>query len=304
MRRFIVTVLLLMAGLWASAQAAETAPIRVLIVDGFSNHDWRLTTALIRGILEPTGLFTVTVSTAPNRATDPGWDAWKPPFAEQDVVIQTCNDIGGGPSWPVAVRQALADYVTKGGGLYVFHSANNAFVGWSEYEAMVGLLWRKKDQGTAIAIADDGNLMRIPSGEGLGTGHGKRFDCVVHQRGHHPIHAGFPAAWRAADMEVYYYARGPAENVEVLAFASEPKTAMSWPIEWTVTYGSGRVFVSTYGHVWKGDTQPVAMRCAAMQTIMIRAVQWLAGKPVTYPIPADFPSAEQTSIRGLIPVTP
>jgi hypothetical protein len=133
---------------------------------------------------------------------------------------------------------------------------------------------------------------------------GKRFDCVVHQRGHHPIHAGFPAAWRAADMEVYYYARGPAENVEVLAFATEPKTTMSWPIEWTVTYGSGRVFVSTYGHVWKGDTQPVAMRCAAMQTIMIRAVQWLAGKPVTYPIPADFPSAEHASIRGPIPVTP
>jgi type 1 glutamine amidotransferase len=265
MRRFIVTVLLLMTALWSSARAAETAP---------------------------------------NRATDPGWDTWKPPFAEQDVVIQTCNDIGGGPSWPVAVRQALTDYVTKGGGLYVFHSANNAFVGWSEYEAMVGLLWRTKDQGTAITIADDGSLMRIPSGTGLGTGHGKRFDCVVHQHGHHPIHAGFPAAWRAADMEVYYYARGPAENVEVLAFASEPKTKMSWPIEWTVTYGSGRVFVSTYGHVWKGDTQPVAMRCAAMQTIMIRAVQWLAGKPVTYPIPADFPSAEQTSIRGLIPVTP
>ena len=39
-------------------------PVRVLIVDGFSNHDWKLTTSLIEGILMPTGLFTVDVSTA------------------------------------------------------------------------------------------------------------------------------------------------------------------------------------------------------------------------------------------------
>ena len=47
---------------------AADAPIRVLIIDGFNNHYWKLTTALIRGIIEPTGLFTVTVSTSPPAA--------------------------------------------------------------------------------------------------------------------------------------------------------------------------------------------------------------------------------------------
>src|ERR1051325_7696252 len=72
--------------------------IHVLIVDGFSNHDWQLTTAFHRGIVEPTQLFDVSVSTAPPKADAPGWDAWRPKFADYDVVIQNCNDINGGPA--------------------------------------------------------------------------------------------------------------------------------------------------------------------------------------------------------------
>ena len=53
---------------------AAAAPIRVLIVDGFSNHDWRQTTALLRAILEPSGLFDVSISTTPPAAAPPGWD--------------------------------------------------------------------------------------------------------------------------------------------------------------------------------------------------------------------------------------
>lgn len=36
---------------------AETALIRVLVLDGFSNHDWRHTTRRIRGILDAAGGF-------------------------------------------------------------------------------------------------------------------------------------------------------------------------------------------------------------------------------------------------------
>jgi|SRR6516162_613165 len=43
------------------ANAAEH--IRVLIVDGFSNHDWKQTTVLLRGILKAAGGFEVSVST-------------------------------------------------------------------------------------------------------------------------------------------------------------------------------------------------------------------------------------------------
>ena len=43
------------------AGAEPARPLRVLIVDGYNNHDWQRTTRLVRGIIEPTGLFEVSV---------------------------------------------------------------------------------------------------------------------------------------------------------------------------------------------------------------------------------------------------
>ncbi len=291
-----------------AAEAAGSAPhepgrrIRVLIVDGFSNHDWRLTTALIRGILEPTQLFDVAVSTAPSTKDAPGWDAWRPKFSDYDVVIQNCNDIGGGPSWPREVQAAFERFVAAGGGIYVWHSANNAFPDWPAYNDMIGLGWRKKDFGVALAIDEHEQLVRLLAGEGRDTGHGSRIDTVVKRLGEHPIHAGLPRQWKTPDIEVYYYARGPAKNLEVLSYGFDPRTQMNWPLEWTVAYGKGRVYTSTFGHVWKGDTQPERMRCAGVQTIVVRALQWLAQREVTWPVPADFPTAEKISVRGEIPL--
>jgi type 1 glutamine amidotransferase len=278
---------------------ADKPKIRVLIVDGFSNHDWRQTTSLIRGILEPIGLFEIAVSTAPEKAGDPAWAAWRPKFSDYDVVIQNCNNINHGPSWPEPVKEAFTDFVRNGGGVYIFHSAENAFVGWKEYEKMVGLCWRQADYGTAIRVNEDGTLVRIPPGTGGGTDHGKRGDVLVTRLGDDPIHAGMPRAWLSPDMEVYFYARGPAENLQVLAYArdSKPGQGMLWPVEWTTTYGKGRVYISTYGHVWTGDVHPASMRCVAVQTIIPRAIQWLADRPVTIPVPKDFPGTNTVSIR-------
>ena len=302
-RPWLSLMALLLTSFSLSASPAS-AKIRVLIVDGFSNHDWRQTTAQIRGILAPTGLFAVAVSTAPETTNDPAaWAAWHPKFSGYDVVIQTCNDINHGPSWPEPVKKDFENYVRSGGGVYIFHSAENAFVGWKEYEKMVGLCWRKKDYGTAIRVTEDAQLMRIPPGEGTGTSHGKRGTVLVTCLGEHPIHAGLPQAWITPDLEVYYFARGPAENLQVLSYArdSKPGQGWLWPVEWTVQYGQGRVYISTFGHVWKGDVDPASMRCAAVQTIIPRALQWLAGRPVTFPAPPDFPGTNAVSIRP--PVT-
>lgn len=283
-----------------SARGAATEPkIRVLIVDGCSNHDWQLTTRCIRAILEPTGLFDVAVSTAPPTAASPGWDRWRPKFRDYDVVIQNYNDLGGGAPWPAEVRADFEAFVSKGGGVYVWHSGNNAFPDWPAYNRMIGLGWRKKDQGVALRIDDDESIVRIASGDGPDTNHGARFDALIVRLGDHPIHQGMPRRWKAANIEVYNYPRGPAEDVEVLSYArDEARTKLNWPIEWTVSYGKGRVYTSTLGHVWKGDVQPVTVRDAAVQTLLVRALQWLAKRPVTFPVPSDFPSETATSVRG------
>jgi hypothetical protein len=159
-----VSVLALSVCLSVQSAAASRSQrkIRVLIVDGFSNHDWRLTTELLRGILEPSGLFEVSVSTAPAAAVSPGWEQWKPSFSDYDVVIQTCNDIGGGPSWPREVQIAFEKFVQHGGGALVFHSGNNAFPDWAAYKQMIGLGWRKKTQGDALTVDQREKLVRIP----------------------------------------------------------------------------------------------------------------------------------------------
>jgi hypothetical protein len=305
LRRWIARASLF-AALFVAASVAMAAepprPIRVLIVDGFSNHDWRLTTRSIRAIIEPTKLFSVDVSTSPPTSAAPGWDEWRPDFAAYDVVIQHCNDINGGPSWPEPVQAAFEKFVRRGGGVYVWHSGNNAFPDWPAYNDIIGLGWRKKDFGWALVVADDGSLTRIPPGEGEDTGHGDRFDARIQRIGEHPIHRGLPRAWTAANIEVYYHVRGPAKRVEVLSFAHEPKTHLNWPIEWTVRYGRGRVYTSTLGHVWKGDVQPVTVRDAGVQTLLVRALQWLAKRPVTWPVPEDFPTSSATSIRGELPL--
>jgi len=77
---------------------------------------------------------------------------------------------------------------------------------------------------------------------------------------------------------------------------------MNWPLEWVVSYGQGRVYNSTFGHVWQDDVQPASMRCAGEQTLNLRAIQWQAKRPITVPVPKDFPTEAAVSIRPEIPL--
>jgi hypothetical protein len=272
--------------------------IKVLIVDGFSNHDWKLTTALTKKILTRSGLFHVDVSTSPPDVNYKAWEEWAPVFANYDVVIQNSNNIENPKiQWPRTVEMALEDYVKGGGGLYIFHSANNAFAHWPEYDRMIGLGWRKAEAGTALVIDAQQRVVRIPPGEGEGTSHGPRLDTLIHRIGQHPIHAGFPTQWLTPLLEVYTYARGPAQDLTVLSYAYDEKTDKNWPIEWVVAYGDGHVYNSTFGHVWKGDENPSSLRCVGFQTSLIRALEWLATGEVRWPVPPDFPGTERVSLQ-------
>ncbi len=291
-------------------EALDGSPLRVggrlraLIVDGFSNHDWQQTTAIARRILEDTGRFDVSVSTSPPTKEAAGWDTWRPAFGAADVVILNCNSLGGRPTWPREVEVALEQYVRQGGGLYILHSANNAFPHWAEYDRMIGLGWRGKDAGYALTVAADGSLTRIEPGVGSGTSHGPRVDAVIHVLGQHPIHAGYPRAWKTPQAEIYTYARGPAEELTVLSYARDAQTEKNWPMEWVVKYGRGAVYNSTLGHVWAGDDDPDSTRCVGFRTTLVRAAQWLATGRVTWPVPADFPTQDAVSCRGTRPKGP
>lgn len=272
------------------------SPIHVLIIDGFSNHDWKQTTAMTKWILEGSGRFDVDVTTIPSDSIELA--AWRPDFTKYAVVIQNTNNIHNpGLRWPSQAERALEKYVRRGGGLYILHSANNAFPHWKEYDKMIGLGWRPDTVGYALEIDSNKNIIRFSPGQGEGTGHGNRFNAIIEILNRHPINKDYPPQWKTANTEVYYFPRGPAENLTVLSYAYDSsRTHRRWPVEWVVTYGKGHVYNSTMGHLWKGDVYPPAYRCVGYQTTVIRAVEWLATGKVTYPLPDDFPTKDSISL--------
>lgn len=302
-RWFVMLVILSLAGdVRGQANPAPANPpkIRVLILDGFSNHNWRLNTRLLRGLLGPTGLFDVKVSTCPPMNA-PDWEKWQPDFSAADVVIQTCNDISQrpAPKWPDAVKAGFVEFVKKGGGVLVYHSGNNAFPDWPEYNDIIGIGWRPVTFGTALQMTEEGKITEVPPGQGRATGHAPRAEVLVRTLGEHPIHTGMPKTWKTPMLEVYYSARGPAKDVQILSYGLDPRFKEYWPLEWTVKYGEGRVYSSSFGHVWSDESetnQPVNLLAVDEQILIQRSLQWLAKRAVTVPIPANFPTAEKASL--------
>ncbi len=279
---------LAMAASWAgSSPAAE--PLKLLIIDGQNNHDWKAMTPPMKASLEKTGRFAVDVATTPDsRAPQAAWDSFRPEFSKYDVVLSNYN----GQPWPEPVQKALEKYVADGGGLVVVHAANNAFEGWTEWNKMIGLGWRGPGFGDRLTLDDKGQVVRTPKGEGPGAGHGPQHPYkIVVRDAEHPVTQGMPHEWLHARDELYHGQRGPAADMHILATAYSDKakggTGTNEPMIWTIPYGKGRVFTTVMGHVGGGDL--TSIQDPGFQTVVARGAEWAATGKVTLPIPADFP---------------
>ena len=119
----------------------------------------------------------------------------------------------------------------------------------------------------------------------------------------HPIMKGLPAAWLHANDELYSNLRGPAKNVTVLATAIAPTsmpngTGEHEPLLMAISYGKGRVFHDTLGHVGATQKEPIiAMNSVDYIVLLQRGTEWAATGSVTIPVPKDFPTADKTSVR-------
>jgi uncharacterized protein len=297
-RGMLLAAVVGLAGAGMSIEAQQgSAKIRTLLIDGASNHDWQLTTKVIQAVLAKDGRFDVTVLTVP--VADPAAvEALDPTFSNYDVVLQTYNNVNGAPLWSAKMQRGLEEYLRTGGGMFAYHAGNNAFQEWPEYSSMIGVGWRLASFGPAILVNDDGTTKIVPTGEGRNTAHGRRSDVLVTRLGDHPIHTGLPRQFMAADIEVYVYARGPAENLTTLSYGRDTMNLnLNHPLEWVVNYGAGRVYTSTLGHVWSKEGIQPSVRCAAYQTLLVRGLQWAAKRPVDQQAPPDFPTATNISIR-------
>lgn len=277
-------------GFGQPANAAD--PLKLLIVDGQNNHDWKAMTPPMKAYLEGTGRFKVDVATSPGqKAPKDAWDSFRPDFSKYDVVLSNYN----GQLWPKPVQESLEKYVANGGGLVVVHAANNAFPEWSSWNEMIGLGWRDPKFGDRVTVDDSGKVVRTPKGEGPGSGHGPQHSYkVVVRDSEHPVMKGMPESWMHAKDELYHGQRGPAKDMHILATAFSAKdkggTGTNEPMIWVIPYGKGRVFTTVLGHVGGGETQ--AIRCIGFETVVARGSEWAATGKVTLPLPDKFPKDE------------
>lgn len=294
MKRWIVVLLL---GVAASMSAgAQAKPIAVMLLDGESGgpyHAWRLTTPVMKKELEETGLFTVTVVTAPDSKTG-DLSGFRPEFAPYKVVLFNYD----AAEWPQSLETQFEEYVRNGGGLVVVHAADNAFPHWTAFNEMIGIGgWRGRNESAGpMWYFDAGKLVKDTTTPGTAGHHGARLPFqVVTRAPENPIMKGLPAVWMHAADELYGTLRGPGENMTVLATAhsdlQNKGTGHEEPMAVVVTYGKGRVFHTPMGH------DVAALSCVGLMTLLQRGTEWAATGRVTQRVPRDFPTAKTTSVR-------
>jgi type 1 glutamine amidotransferase len=265
-----------------------------MLLDGQSGgpyHAWRVTTPVLKKELEDTGLFQVTVVTAPESGGD--FSNFKPRFSDYHVIVSNLDS----PDWPADLKTQFEQYVSSGGGLVIVHAADNAFADWPAFNKMIGIGgWRNRTETAGPMWYYQGDKLVSDPTPGSAGAHGARLPFQVTTRDpNHPIMKGLPPVWMHVSDELYGTLRGPGENMTVLATAhsevSNHGTGHEEPILMVLSYGKGRIFHTVMGH----DVS--ALSCVGFMTTFQRGTEWAATGKVTQKIPATFPSAETVSYR-------
>jgi uncharacterized protein len=290
-----IAATLLLVSMAVSAQAPRAIP--VMLLDGESAgryHDWPRVTPVLKKMLDETGLFDVTVVTAPGTTGElTGFD---PKFASYRAVVM--NYDAPQERWPAALKASFERYMTEGGGLVAVHGADNAFAGWPAFNEMIGVGgWRgRRENAGPFWFYRDGKLASDSSAGPAGS-HGRRSPFLVTVRdATHPIMRGLPSSWMHQGDELYAHLRGPGKNMTVLATAySDPANRGSGrdePQLMALPYGKGRVFHTTMGH------DIVALSSVDFVVTLQRGTEWAATGTVTQKVPPSFPTAQTVSYRS------
>ena len=227
-------------------------PIRTLLLSGANNHDWKRTAPYLQSLLIDSGRFSVTLATDASSALEDDLESY-------DLFLLDYN----GPLWSEKAQSNFLEAVHKGVGVVIYHAANNSFEGWTEYEKLVGLLWRE------------------------GTGHGQFHTFKVDiANSAHPITEGV-AGFETEDELYHCLVPMHGTEVEILATAysdtAQGGSGNHEPVLMTSLYGQGRVFHTALGHVWEGDPNCgyrgcslVALENEGFQKTLLRGCEWAA----------------------------
>lgn len=291
MRRTVLAIVLSVCCLSA------TEPIRVMLLDGQQSrsHPWEPTSPVIKQMLEETGLFRVDQVTSPAVGAD--MSGFRPDFGRYQVVFMNYDTTDD--QWSADLKKSFEAYVSGGGGVVIYHGADNSFPEWRAFNLMAGIGgWRGRNEkaGPHWYYDDKGKLIADTSPGNAGS-HGARLPFAIQVRApEHPITKGLPKVWMHAADELYDRMRGPGENMNILATAySDPEnrgTGFHEPVLMAITHGKGRIFHTTLGH------DVAAMSCVGFIVTLQRGTEWAATGKVTQKVPAGFPAEDTVSLKA------
>lgn len=246
----------------------------------------------IKQIMENSGLFTVDLVVAPSQNDAMG--LFEPNFGKYNLVVLNYD----GKTWPEQTLNNFEKYMAGGGGLVVVHSSVIPMREWPPYNQMIGLgAWGNRSEKDGPYLYWKNGRYVYDYSPGSGGYHGLQHSfTVTHRQPEHPILKGLPTVWQHVKDELYVKLRGPAQNMEVLATATDEPDKHE-PILWTVNYGKGKVFVTLLGHAGNDPKLRYAMDCTGFQVTLLRGAEWVATGQVTQPVPHDFPSEGVTTLR-------
>lgn len=258
MQKALLTVacffVLFLASAGSSVAVAGEKPIKVLILSGTGNHEWRKTTPWLTRILEETALFVPQVTNKPDTLT---YDKLK----KFDLVI---GNAGALPDKSIRMSVSweadFLKYVKEGGGTLFLHSGASTYYGWDDFLPIGIGRWGTSTFYDAPVVANvDGFDQQHPITKGM-----KGFRIM-------------DEIWEKT--EVYPGAQAIGSLTATNAKDGHP---ISEPAVFVNQVGKGRSFFTLLGH----DER--AMVNSGWKALVLRAAQWCAGREVTIRPPAEI----------------
>ncbi len=289
-------LLLLLCAVLMTGNISARKPLKTLLITGQNNHNWEVSHIVLKEILENSGMFKVDYAISPAKGQDMSGFALD--FKPYDLVVLDYN----GDSWPDITNIRFQEFVDAGGGVIVYHAADNAFPNWREFNKICALGgWEGRDENSGPYVYwSNGELIKDTS-PGAGGSHGSQHEYMMTARTDHPIISGLPNRWAHAKDELYDRMRGPG-NIKDLLYTSfsDKETGGSGreePLIFTVDYGKARIFHTMLGHCGPTFEDNPAMQCTGFQVTLLRGAEWAATGKVTQKVPEDFPSSTYVSYR-------
>lgn len=237
-----------------SAVPGKNGLIKVLILSGKNNHEWQKTSPLLVRIFKDTKLFDVSVTEKPETLTYNNWKRYNLVISNWNTWPD--NKLRLSNQWEIDFER----FVNEGGGVLTIHAGASSFYDWEAYNHIGIGRWGKETRHGAPT-----------------RGRVYGFDQQ------HPITKGMSPFFIVDEMwentDIY-----PGSKVIGSLTANDEKDGH--PIDVHAIFvsqtGKGRSFFTTLGH----DER--ALLNSGLQTLLLRAAQWCAGREITIEMPSEL----------------